>query len=104
MSSTLILMCFGIYNHYVEAIASMNISFLVPLGIGVTIGSILFLKLIQYLLSHHYMPTFYAIIGFTLGSIFVLYVPITFDLTGLISILLFVTFFYTAGLFEKQDR
>ena len=97
-------MCFGIYNIYLDAISVMNLTILVPLGIGVIIGGIIFLKMIKYLLDHYYMQTFYSIIGFTLGSILVLYVPITFDFIGLISIILLITCFYIAGLFEKHTK
>lgn len=102
VSSTLILMCFGIYDIYLEAISSMNLSILVPLGIGVVIGGIIFLKIIKYLFDHYYMQTFYSIIGFTLGSILVLYIPLSFDFTGLISVILLIIGFYIAGLFEKK--
>lgn len=104
VSSTLILMCFGIYNTYLDAISILNLSILIPLGTGVIIGGIIFLKLIKYLLDHYYMQTFYSIIGFTLGSILVLYSPLTFDITGLISIILLVICFYIAGLFEKRGN
>lgn len=104
VSSTLILMCFGIYNIYLNAISTLNLSILIPLGIGVILGGILFLKIIQYLLEHFYMQTFYSIIGFTLGSILVLYMPLTFDFTGIISILLLIICFYIAGLFEKKSN
>ncbi len=73
VSSSVILMVFGLYSTYLSAISSINFVILLPLGIGVLLGSILFLKLIQYLLTHHYTQTFYMIIGFVLGSIFVLY-------------------------------
>ena len=104
VSSTLILMCFGIYDAYLQSISTMNFVFLIPLGIGIILGSILFLKMIKYLLDHYYLQTFYSIIGFTLGSILVLYTPITFDNMGFISILLFITCFYIAGLFEKHSE
>ena len=103
VSSTLILMCFGIYNIYLDAISSMNLSILIPLGIGVIGGGIVFLKLIKYLLDNYHMQTFYSIIGFTLGSILVLYAPLTFDITGFVSILLLIACFYVAGLFEKRS-
>lgn len=102
VSSTLILMCFGIYNIYLDAISTLNLSILVPLGIGVVIGGIIFLKMIRYLLDHYYMQTFYSIIGFTLGSILVLYIPLSFNYIGFISVLLLVICFYIAGLFEKK--
>lgn len=104
VSSTLILMCFGIYDIYLKAVGAFNVCFLIPLGIGVILGSFVFLKIIKYLLDHYYMQTFYSIIGFTLGSILVLYVPITFDLTGFISIILLITCFYIAGVFEKKEN
>lgn len=103
VSSTLILMCFGIYNVYLQAISNLNIGILIPLGIGVVIGGIVFLKLIKYLLDNYYLQTFYSIIGFTLGSILVLYSPITFDTTGFVSILLLIAGFYIAGMFEKRS-
>ncbi len=103
VSSTLILMCFGIYDVYLNAVSLLSLNFLIPLGIGVILGSIVFLKMIKYLLDHYYIQTFYSIIGFTLGSILVLYMPLTFDLTGMISIILLITCFYIAGLFEKKS-
>lgn len=102
ISSTLILMCFGIYSLYLEAISTMNLSILVPLAIGVFLGGFVFLKLIRFLLDKYYMHTFYSIIGFTLGSVLVLYTPLSFNFTGAISILLFVVCFYIAQLFEKK--
>lgn len=103
VSSTLILMCFGVYDAYLQALSLLSLNFLIPLGIGAIIGSIVFLKIIKYLLDHYYMQTFYSIIGFTLGSILVLYVPLRFDLMGFASVLLLITCFYIAGLFEKKE-
>ena len=39
---------------------------------GVILGGFCFMKLTKFLLERFYAPTFYAIIGFTVGSIFVL--------------------------------
>lgn len=102
VSSTLILMCFGIYNIYLDAVSTLNLSILIPLGIGAVIGGIIFLKIIKYLLEHYYMQTFYSIIGFTLGSILVLYMPLSFNFTSFISVALLVVCFYIAGMFEKK--
>ncbi len=104
VSSTLILMCFGIYNVYLQAISNLNLGILIPLGIGVVIGGIVFLKLIKYLLDNYYLQTFYSIIGFTLGSVLVLYCPISFDITGFFSFLLLIVGFYIAGMFEKNSN
>ena len=70
----------------------------------IVLGGFFFLKIIKFLLSKYYMQTFYSIIGFTLGSVLVLYVPITFDFSGIISIILFLLCFYIAQLFEKKGN
>ena len=88
VSNTIILMCLGVYSEYLSAIASVNLRLLVPLAIGVLLGSIVWLKIINILLKKYHQSTFLAIIGFTLGSIFVLYPGFSFDLTGLVSIIL----------------
>lgn len=103
VSSTIILMCFGIYQIYLNAIANLNIYILIPLGIGVVLGGIIFLNIINYLLKKFYMQTFYSIIGFTLGSVLVLYIPLTFNIAGIISVILLITGFYIASFFEKRQ-
>lgn len=73
VSSTLILMLLGVYDAYILSISSVYIPFLFPLAIGLILGSICCMKLIKLLLDKFHTQTFYSIIGFTIGSIFVLY-------------------------------
>lgn len=101
VSSTIILMCLGIYDIYINSISNLNLSILIPLGIGAVIGGIVFLNIINYLLKRFYMQTFYSIIGFTLGSVLVLYMPLSFDLVGVMSIILLIMGFYVASIFEN---
>ena len=79
----------------------MDLSVLVPMGIGLAIGCIVFLVIIKLLLKRFYMQTYYSIIGFTLGSVLVLYNPLSFDFTGVISIILLIIGFKIAGKLEK---
>lgn len=90
ISNTIILMCLGVYSEYITAIASVNLHVLVPMCIGIFLGSILWLKIITALLHKYHEATFYSIIGFTLGSIFVLYPGFSFDFTGLLSVVLLI--------------
>ena len=92
VSNTIILMCLGVYSEYISAIASVNLRFLIPLTIGVLLGSIVWLK------------TFLAIIGFTLGSIFVLYPGFSFDLTGLISIIIMIVSLVLSYKLAKYEK
>lgn len=87
VSSTIILMLMGVYSAYLSSISSIYFPVLIPMGIGLILGCILFMKLTKFLLTHFYSQTFYTIIGFTLGSIFVLLPNVGFDLSGLNCIL-----------------
>ena len=73
VSSTLILMLLGIYEFYLDAVATFYLPFLIPLGIGLFIGSLICMKITQFLLNKYHAQTFFTIIGFTIGSIFVLF-------------------------------
>lgn len=101
ISNTVILMCLGIYSVYINAIATLNLAILIPMGIGLIVGCLIFLIIVKLLLKYFYMQTYYSIIGFTLGSVLVLYRPITFDFIGFISIILLITGFWIAGRLEK---
>lgn len=94
ISSSIILMILGTYNIYISAISSLNLAVLFPIGIGILIGSIIFLKVIQTLLNHFYSQTFYAIIGFVLGSTVILYPGFIFNFEGIFSIILFLVRIY----------
>ena len=87
VSSTVILMIFGIYSQYLDAISNINLSFLFPLGIGIIIGGFIWLKIINYLFKHYHCQTFYTIIGFVIGSVLILYSNISFNLNGILSII-----------------
>lgn len=73
ISSTVLLMLLGTYDVYLNAVSSVNISILFPMGIGLVLGGLAFLKLIQYTFEHYFSQTYYTIIGFVLGSLPILY-------------------------------
>lgn len=72
VSSTIILMILGTYSLYLNSIATLYFPVLIPIGIGLILGSLIFMKIIKYLLDRFYINTMYSIIGFTIGSIFIL--------------------------------
>lgn len=104
VSSSLILMCLGVYSTYIASVASINFSVLFPMGIGLVLGCILFLKVIQFLLNKYYSQTFYGIIGFVLGSILILYPGFSFNIEGLISAILFIIGFFISFKLEKIEN
>ena len=72
VSSTIILMLLGVYSVYLQSVANLYLPVLIPLGIGLVLGSIIVMRITKKLLETHYGKTFYSIIGFTIGSVFVL--------------------------------
>ena len=87
VSNTVILMLLGIYGIYLSAVSSIFLPVLVPLGLGLIVGSFFFMKLTKFLMDNFYLQTFYAIVGFSVGSIFVLFPELHSGLDICISVL-----------------
>lgn len=73
VSSTVLLMILNTYEVYLDAVSTVNFLVLIPMGIGVICGGILFLKITEVLMRKFFSETYYAIIGFVLGSLLILY-------------------------------
>lgn len=73
VSNTVILMLLGVYSLYLSSVSTLYFPVLVPMAIGIILGSLLFMKIIKYLLDKFYIQTMFSIIGFTLGSVLVLF-------------------------------
>lgn len=101
VSSTVLLMIMGVYDMYLLAISTVNLYILIPMGIGLILGGYVFLNIIRYSLTNFYTQTYYAILGFVLGSVFILYPGITLNLQGIISILLLLVCFLFSTKLEK---
>ena len=104
VSKTVILMLLGIYEIYISAIASLNLSILIPIGIGFVIGGIIFLFLINFLFKIAKSYTYFAIIGFVLGSVFVIYPGFSFNTQGIISIVLLIVSFIAVIKLSNLNR
>lgn len=102
VSSTITLMLLGVYSLYLNSVSILYLPVLIPMGIGVIIGSIIFMKITKYLLDHHYSKTFFSIIGFTIGSIFVLLPSIHTFLELVVCICCTILGYILMSLFEKK--
>lgn len=87
VSSTIILMLLGVYSTYLTSVSEIYFPVLAPMGIGLLLGSFLFMKMTRLCLNNFYAQTFYTIIGFTLGSVLVIWPEFSFDLGGVFSFL-----------------
>lgn len=104
VSKTVILMMLGIYSSYLSAISTLNFSILLPLGIGLILGSVIFMFLINFLFSHFKSYTYFLILGFVLGSVLVIFPGFSLSFENLLGILVAGLCFFLAyklGKFEK---
>lgn len=69
ISGSFVMLLFGVYETITTAISEMNIIVLIPIGIGALLGILFASKLIGKLLSRYPQATYFAILGFMLGSI-----------------------------------
>lgn len=104
ISGSFILLLLGAYSAIISAISSLNILVLIPFGIGVVIGILLASKLIDFLLSHFFGFTYFAIIGFVLGSLLAIYPGFSFDIAGVAGIICLVLGFVASFLISKYTN
>lgn len=77
VSGSFMLMLFGYFEPIIKTVKDLkdlsllkhNLSILIPFGIGVVVGILLISKVIHYLLEHHEVKTFSAVLGFVIASI-----------------------------------
>jgi putative membrane protein len=69
ISASFILMYLGSYQAMIEGISHIDLSVLIPAGIGFLITVFGFAKLINLLFQKAYGYTYYAVFGLTIGSI-----------------------------------
>jgi len=69
ISWSFMLLVLGMYEVTLNAINTFNIPFLIPLGIGIALGTIGTAKLIERFLQKHPRKTYMLIIGFVAGSL-----------------------------------
>ena len=82
VSSTALLMLIGVYSYYLYSISHVlsfsmlkkNLFFFIPFSLGMFLGVIFISILVQYLFSHYKEQTFSSIFGFSIGSIFLLFI------------------------------
>ena len=108
ISGTVLLMLIGAYGLILTAIADIknifllpfasgsmvesvieNFMILIPLGVGALVGAVIFSKLMDFLLKKFYGFTYYAVLGFIIGSIPELLPKFSFDKSFVVGIFLF---------------
>lgn len=99
ISSSFFMMILGLYDYILNIISNpfllttYELVRLIPFFVGVLLGFIILLKLINYLLSNYFSETYSIIIGFVLGSIIAIYPGFKFQITYICSIVIMITAF-----------
>jgi putative membrane protein len=94
ISASFVLMYIGAYQVVLEGIANIELAVLMPVGIGFVVSIILFAKLISLLFKRIYGYTYYAVLGFVMGSVIAIFPGFAFGAKYLISIFIFAAGFY----------
>ncbi|MDP3487180.1 MAG: DUF368 domain-containing protein [Bacillota bacterium] len=68
ISSSFIFMHLGIYDDLLRAVATIDMSALLPAAVGFGAGMLLLIRLVEALFRRYYSLAYYAVIGFLLGS------------------------------------
>lgn len=103
ISNTIILMLMGVYSIYLSAVSSICLPILIPMGLGILIGCIVFMFLTKFLLNNFYAPTFYSIIGFSIGSILILLPDISFNISSLVCVLCILLGLLISSFFKENN-
>lgn len=104
VSASFVLMYMGAYQIVLDGIADINITILVPIGIGFVISIFIFAKLISLLFKKAYGYTYYAVLGFVTGSIIAIFPGISFGTEYLVSLILFIMGFYISFSLSKFSK
>ena len=104
VGGSIMMLVFGIYTIYIEAVATLNPLILSILVAGMIVGILLGIVLTKKLLKSYNQELYCAILAFIIGSLFIIYPGFSVDLYGLLSI---VFAFLCAALtywLSKKDR
>ena len=105
VSKTVILMMLGVYSIYLSAIANLNFTILIPLGIGLVMGCVIFMYIINFLFSRFKSYTYFLILGFVMGSLLVIFPGFTFSFEYVMGILVSgLCFFITYKLGKINNK
>ncbi|ONI44545.1 hypothetical protein AN641_07105 [Candidatus Epulonipiscioides gigas] len=86
-----------------DLISSYSVIILILFGIGVVIGLVGGSSLVQALLQNYTQGTYLVIMGLVVGSIFTIYPGITFNATGISSIIFMVAACIISYLFSERE-
>ena len=104
ISVSYMLLVLGLYEETVQAIGSLDILFLMPLGIGVALGIILTTKILEMAMTKHPGPTYLIILGFIIASCIDVFPGVPTGITLIMAVLMFVIGAYLVYRLSKLEE
>jgi len=103
VGGAILMIVLGIYTIYIEAVASLDMTVLLTMAAGMVFGILSGIKIVRKILTTYPGELYCAILGFTIGSVFIVFPGFAANLTGLLSIVSMVLFAIIAYQFSKKS-
>lgn len=97
------LLILGLYEGLLDSLKTFNLSFLVPLGLGLAFGIILLTRALEFLMEHYPKQSYLTILGFLLGSAAQIFPGIPRGISLIICPLLALSGFFAASWLAKKE-
>jgi len=88
VGGSLMMITFGIYTVYLEAVSTLNVVILAVFVVSMTSGILVGIVITKKLLDYFPIPLYSAITGFIIGSLLIIYPGFSMNAEGLLSIVL----------------
>ncbi len=96
ISGSLMMLMFGVYTVVMEAVADINLTVMLPIGIGVILGLVIGVKVIKKMLRSHPQALYFIILGLVIGSIAMIWPGFTLNAEGTASLVAMIIFILAA--------
>ena len=86
IGGSLMMFVFGIYTIYIEAISTLNPVLLTVFVVSMILGVLAGIALTKKMLASYSQSLYFAILGFIIGSLFIIYPGFSVDIAGALSV------------------
>lgn len=103
VGGSMMMLSFGIYIIYLEAVSTFNMVFLAIMGSGMILGILAGMFFTQKMLLNYSQTLYFAILGFIVGSLLILYPGLSLDISSVVSVFMAGLSFVFAFWISKKE-
>jgi putative membrane protein len=104
VGGSLMMLAFGVYALYIEAVSSLHPVLLAVFGVSMVLGVLTGIAATKKLLAAYSQSMYCAILGFITGSLLIMYPGLPWDFEGLVSVTLFAGFAVLAYWLSTKEK